>query len=1008
MIEEEFIKKESIRTMKKDIARLQEEIAAKGVMPKKEVIRPVPEPVPEPAPEEETERKEEELRRQEENRLKIEEERKMREKIEEERKKKEEEKLKLEVGKKAMALPSEAPSISEERRRAANEEQKGKEEGERKEKEELKLGKKELFLEKEKVEEEKNKVAESFQELAEKRKPLELEKTTILRKLEETKKNFHIIATKEREIEEEQRLVEEKEETAKTISEKRELEKKRWQIEEARRVLEKKRWPFDEKIRQLQDQLKLIESEDKKIELKEKQLLARQTEILTKEKEILAEIEKVELREELDKIEKFKKSLEEKKDEFLITLSGIKEKASEILAKEKKVEQIKKIIEDQERTAKGLKERQEFEKKRWEVEEKRREVEAQRWQIEEEKNKIESQLKNLERKIQAILAKKEEITAMLRGEKLVSVAPVPSPAAPPPAPALTPDAIPTPAKPLPKAEPLAPEEKSEEEKRIEEAKKRIESLKRETLELRKKEEQEQAKETEKEAEKINFEEKRRREMLSRIKEVKNPPPVLPKPGPPPQLIRVISKPPTLREKLGVRILIVSLILVFLAGIFTFWYWFFVAKRQPPIVSCDSDADCLAEQICNPEGICVSAPVATKCSKDADCPAGQVCNPEGICLKTEPGITIPSSLFTVDSIRNLTISNSEELKPLLLQTLQEWQEENQFARLIIENTKEKNILGLREFLETLLVRAPEELYQKLENGFTLFIYSQSEGNRLGFVTKIKNYEGLANLLRIKETTMESDFETFFTLMQKKGPAIIPYFRSAINVPGYGGANFRYQTINRQDLGILYLFSGDYFVFTSSWKSMEKVIGKLGITGERIELTTELKRGNRGYEVELLQSWLAQDSTIYPQAIVNGVFGPSTEAAVIRFQEKYATEILAPQGLSKGTGIVDSYTRIKLNELYGESGIKPRIVEITTDLRIGAYGEEVKLLQTWLAKDKKVYPEGIASGYFGYLTQQAVIRFQEKYATEILTPQGLTKGTGIVDALTRKKLNELYGQ
>ena len=67
-----------------------------------------------------------------------------------------------------------------------------------------------------------------------------------------------------------------------------------------------------------------------------------------------------------------------------------------------------------------------------------------------------------------------------------------------------------------------------------------------------------------------------------------------------------------------------------------------------------------------------------------------------------------------------------------------------------------------------------------------------------------------------------------------------------------------------------------------------------------------------------------------------------------------------------------------------------------------------MQSWLAKDKEVYPEGITSGYFGYLTQKAVIRFQEKYSSEILSPQGLSRGTGIVDSPTRKKLNELYGK
>lgn len=83
----------------------------------------------------------------------------------------------------------------------------------------------------------------------------------------------------------------------------------------------------------------------------------------------------------------------------------------------------------------------------------------------------------------------------------------------------------------------------------------------------------------------------------------------------------------------------------------------------------------------------------------------------------------------------------------------------------------------------------------------------------------------------------------------------------------------------------------------------------------QLTQNLKLGDSGDEVTLLQTWLSLDAAVYPEGIVSGWFGPLTKTAVIRFQDKYYEDVLAPWNFTKGTGYVGSTTRAKLNALYG---------------------------------------------------------------------------------------------
>ncbi|MDP2704524.1 MAG: peptidoglycan-binding domain-containing protein [bacterium] len=75
------------------------------------------------------------------------------------------------------------------------------------------------------------------------------------------------------------------------------------------------------------------------------------------------------------------------------------------------------------------------------------------------------------------------------------------------------------------------------------------------------------------------------------------------------------------------------------------------------------------------------------------------------------------------------------------------------------------------------------------------------------------------------------------------------------------------------------------------------------------------------------------------------------------------------------------------------LPPEEIQIVSTLRFGMRGEEVRALQELLRRDREIYPEGLVTGYFGALTENAVRRFQKA--------QGLN-AVGIVDSWTRAYL------
>ena len=162
------------------------------------------------------------------------------------------------------------------------------------------------------------------------------------------------------------------------------------------------------------------------------------------------------------------------------------------------------------------------------------------------------------------------------------------------------------------------------------------------------------------------------------------------------------------------------------------------------------------------------------------------------------------------------------------------------------------------------------------------------------------------------------------------------------------------------------------------------------------------GDRGLAVRNLQYYLDYLSRFYnsiPPVANDGIFGENTRSAVIALQKEFE---LPP------TGVVDKATWNTMYNAY--LGIIEQLEGKLTEgdmipfpgviLRLGSESDEVALIQRYLNTISATYteiPKVDPTGYFGSMTQNAVIAFQRVF--------GLPDN-GIIDASTWDEIMSIY--
>ncbi len=142
--------------------------------------------------------------------------------------------------------------------------------------------------------------------------------------------------------------------------------------------------------------------------------------------------------------------------------------------------------------------------------------------------------------------------------------------------------------------------------------------------------------------------------------------------------------------------------------------------------------------------------------------------------------------------------------------------------------------------------------------------------------------------------------------------------------------------------------------------------------------------------------------YPQGCLNGepITYRECDTSVIEVKINLNNQATTTQQISTTTKVTIDILEISNKKFF------------TKDLEITDIDEEVRQLQKFLNSEGFIVsltgPGSIGkeTNIFGSLTKKALVRYQEAYAKEILTPIGLKKGTGYFGKATREFMNREF--
>jgi len=227
-------------------------------------------------------------------------------------------------------------------------------------------------------------------------------------------------------------------------------------------------------------------------------------------------------------------------------------------------------------------------------------------------------------------------------------------------------------------------------------------------------------------------------------------------------------------------------------------------------------------------------------------------------------------------------------------------------------------------------------------------------------------------------------------------------------------FSYDTENAvEEFQRTFGLTPDGIIGNATWYTIQRIynavkrLNALNSEGLTLDEVTKqfpevLRLGDTGTGVANLQYYIRYLSQFYntiPSVELDGIFGPSTEAAVRDMQRTFGLPVDGIVGIVTWNTMYNNYLSfIETIPLQYVEGVVVPFPGVT--LRFGSESEDVRLLQEYLNYISNFYtsiPSITPTGYFGDITQSAVIAFEELFG---FPPNG------VVDAELWDEITSVY--